>query len=65
MEAQDAYTYLGLNSTNEYNIQASLYKSGDLLTAKGGKPKALDKKGEGFFYKKKKDEDDWKPLECE
>ncbi|KAH8661662.1 hypothetical protein BGZ60DRAFT_413637 [Tricladium varicosporioides] len=61
----DAYTYLGLNSTNDYNIQASLYKSGDLLTAKGGKPKALDKKGEGFFYKKKKDDGDWKPLGCE
>lgn len=49
----DAYTYLGLNSQNEYDIKASLYRSTDLLKPK----KERDQKLEGFFYEKKNTED--------
>lgn len=57
----DAYTFLGLGSKNEYQIQASLYNSGDFLGSK--KP---DSKGKasGYFYKKK-DHGDWKSVEYE
>jgi len=58
----DAYTYLGLNSQNEYEIKASLYSSVDVLKSKDDKK---DQKLEGFFYKKKKDTDDWRALEWE
>ncbi|TVY83098.1 UPF0696 protein-like protein [Lachnellula suecica] len=59
----DAYTYLGLNSDNQYNIQASLYKSSDFLKPKG--KEATRGKISGFFYKKKEDDGRWKALEQE
>lgn len=45
----DAWTYLNITSTNEYNIKASMYSSKDLLEAKDGRV-------ESYFYPKKKDE---------
>jgi hypothetical protein len=56
-EHPDAYTYLGLTSSNEYSIKASLYSSADLLKPKEEKK---DQKLEGFFYNKKKDNGDWR-----
>ena len=61
--APDAYTYLNLGSGNQYDIKASLYNSTDLLKPKDQQSK--DGKLEGFFHKKKKDEEDWRPLEWE
>lgn len=52
LPALDAYTYLGLNSGNEYNIRASLYNSSDILKAKDSKAKV--QKLDGFLYKKPK-----------
>ncbi|KAH7369695.1 hypothetical protein BKA65DRAFT_486796 [Rhexocercosporidium sp. MPI-PUGE-AT-0058] len=55
----DAYTYLGLKSSNEYNIKASLYSSKDLFDAKDGRL-------ESYLYKKKKDNNrDWRRVEME
>lgn len=60
-EWADAYTELGLTSSNEYGIKASMYNSNDILQAsKNGKGK--DAKLDGFFYSKKKDTGDWKAL---
>jgi len=61
--ASDAYTYLGLNSGNQYNIKVSLYSSADLLKPKDQQSK--EGKREGFFYRKKKDGDDWRSVEWE
>ncbi|KAF4630211.1 hypothetical protein G7Y89_g7931 [Cudoniella acicularis] len=61
----DAYTYLELKSSNEYNIQASLYNSKDLLKPGTLQSKNKNAKVEGFFNNKKKDEGDSKPLEWE
>ncbi|TVY86021.1 UPF0696 protein-like protein [Lachnellula willkommii] len=57
----DAYTFLGLGSKNEYQIQASLYNSGDFL---GSKKQDSKGKTSGYFYKKK-DHGDWKSVEYE
>ncbi|KAG4436396.1 hypothetical protein IFR05_008119 [Cadophora sp. M221] len=55
----DAYTYLGLKSTNEYNIKASMYSSKDLFDAKDGKL-------ESYLCKKKKDNNgDWRRVDME
>ena len=54
LTVSDAYTYLGIDSSNEYNIKASLYKSIDIFDAKQGKGDNM--KIDGFFYKAKKDE---------
>lgn len=62
LDCLDAYTYLGLNSGNEYNIKASLYNSTDVLKAKDSNPKS--QKLDGLLYKKKK-VDDWHQLEWE
>jgi hypothetical protein len=59
----DAYTYLHLDSSNEYNIKASLYRSADMLDVKPGQ--LNDAKLDGFFYRKKKGDGDWRPLESE
>jgi type IV pilus biogenesis protein CpaD/CtpE len=45
----DAYTYLNLGSSNEYNIKASMYNSADILQSKPGQAK--DGKLEGSFNK--------------
>lgn len=55
----DAYTYLGLDSKNEYGIKASLYSSTDLLNPKE------QKKVDGYFYKEKKDTGDWRRMDLE
>jgi hypothetical protein len=60
----DAYTYLGLNSSNKYNIQASLYNSGDFLKVKG---KETNGKVDGYFYKKKRTQETgnlWSTNDC-
>jgi len=57
----DAFTHLGIDSTNPYNIKASLYNSTDVLQAKPEEGK--DGKLDGFFHKKKKDDGDWRSLE--
>ncbi|TVY39237.1 UPF0696 protein-like protein [Lachnellula occidentalis] len=57
----DAYTFLGLGSKNEYQIQASLYNSGDFL---GSKRPASKGKTSEYFYKRK-DHGDWKSVEYE
>jgi len=62
LTSSDAYTYLHLNSSNQYNIQASLYNSGDFLKSKGKESKG---KVDGYIYKKKKDTGDWKSMEYE
>jgi len=59
----DAYTYLHLDSSNEYNIKASLYRSTDMLDVKPGQ--VNDVRLDGFFYRKRKGEGDWRPLESE
>lgn len=47
----DAYTYLGLNSGNEYNIKASLYNSADVLKARDSNTKS--QKLDELLYKRK------------
>lgn len=59
----DAYTFLGLKSSNEWSIQASLYKSADIFASLSSVKK--DKKVDSFFDKKKKDEGNWRSLEWE
>ena len=59
--SKDAYTYLGLNSGNEYNIKASYYNSADVLAGPTGH-KGLKKLG-GLLKKKKEDSGDWLQLE--
>lgn len=55
----DAYTYLGLISSNDYNIKASMYSSTELFKL----GKAKDVKVDGFFNPKKKDDGDRKTLD--
>ncbi|KAJ5046574.1 uncharacterized protein L3040_003813 [Drepanopeziza brunnea f. sp. 'multigermtubi'] len=49
----DAYTYLGLTSTNEYGIKASMYGSKDFFDAKPGFKK--ERMRRRLLYKAKKD----------
>lgn len=63
-EVADAYTYLNLTSANRYGIQASLYDSKDFLKAKSGQSKDIKGgKVDGYFYRQKKDEDDWRSMD--
>lgn len=57
-EFTDAYTDLGLNRDNPYGIKTSLYNSKAILEGN-------DVKIDGYFYKKKKDPEDWASLENE
>lgn len=52
----DAYTYLNINSANDFNIKASLYNSVDILTPKS--QAAKDGKVTGYFYDKRKSKKD-------
>ena len=60
----DAYTYLRLNSGNDYGIKASMYSSKDFLEdGKEKDPKAGKLKG--FLVPKKKEPGDWRCAEWE
>ncbi|CAG8958633.1 hypothetical protein HYFRA_00009950 [Hymenoscyphus fraxineus] len=62
----DAYTYLGINSNNEYNIKASLFDSRDFLKSKTQLAKeGKNGKINNFFYKKKEPSNDWERMDCE
>ena len=60
----DAYTYLGLNANNQYNIKVSLYNSVEVLLGNVTKPKD-QKKLEEFLYKKKENNEDMDRMDWE
>ncbi len=59
----DAYTYLGLQSNNEYNIKASMYSSKDFFDIKHGVGKQT--KLENLLYKEKKDVGEYRRVHME
>lgn len=60
----DAYTYLKLGSSNEWNIKASLYSSAEFLKPKDQRYKKEAQKA-GFLNHEKKGEERWRSLEWE
>ncbi|PBP26008.1 DNA polymerase II large subunit-like protein [Diplocarpon rosae] len=58
----DAYTYLELKYSNNYNIAASMYSSDEILDMKLG---LKDRKLKDFFHKPKKQTGDYRHIDSE